>query len=71
MNKNELKKFVRKVLLEKLELTPRVQGKLVKKSIGFSGIIRECVCEGLNSKGIVVTNNFFAMTINKYIHILI
>nr|BAR35366.1 hypothetical protein [uncultured Mediterranean phage uvMED] len=46
MNKNELKKFVRKVLLEKLELTPRVQGKLVKKSIGFSGIIRECVCEG-------------------------
>ena len=46
MNKNELKKFVTKVLLEKLEQSPRVQGKLIKKTINFSGIKRDCVCEG-------------------------
>ncbi len=46
MNKSELKKFVTKVLLEKLEQTPRVQGKLIKKTISFSGIHRDVVCEG-------------------------
>jgi len=46
MNKNDLKTFVRKVLLEKLNQQPRVHGKLLKKTISFSGIQRECVCEG-------------------------
>lgn len=46
MNKNELKKFVRKVLLERLNESPRVTGKLVKKTISFSGIARDVVCEG-------------------------
>ena len=46
MNKDKLKIFVRKVLLEKLNSKPRVQGKLLKKTISFSGIQRECVCEG-------------------------
>lgn len=46
MNRSELKKFVTKVLLEKLEKTPKVEGKLVKKTMSFSGISRECVCEG-------------------------
>ena len=46
MNKNDLKKFVRKVLLEKLEQEPTVTGKLVKKTISFSGIARDVVCEG-------------------------
>jgi len=46
MNKSELKKFVTKVLLEKLEQAPAIQGKLVKKTISFRGIEREHVCEG-------------------------
>jgi hypothetical protein len=46
MNRSELKKFVTKVLLEKLEQSPSVQGKLVKKTVSFRGIDRECVCEG-------------------------
>jgi len=46
MNRNDLKRFVRKVLLEKLNRQPRVHGKLLKKTISFSGIQRECVCEG-------------------------
>ena len=46
MNKSELKKYITKVLLEKLEQTPKVTGKFVKKTISFSGIKRETVCEG-------------------------
>lgn len=46
MNKSDLKKFVRGVLLEKLEQTPRIVGSLVKKTLSFSGIQRENVCEG-------------------------
>ena len=46
MNKSELKKFVRKVLLEKLDCKPNVHGKLIKKTISFRGINRECVAEG-------------------------
>ena len=46
MNRNKLKTFVRKVLLEKLNTKPTVEGKLLKKTISFSGIQRECVCEG-------------------------
>jgi hypothetical protein len=46
MNRSELKKFVTKVLLEKLDQAPRVQGKLVKKTLSFSGIQKEHVSEG-------------------------
>jgi hypothetical protein len=46
MNKNELKKFVTKILLEKLKQSPKVEGKLVKKTLSFRGIEREHVCEG-------------------------
>ena len=46
MNRSELKKYVTKVLLEKLNQSPVVEGKLVKKTISFNGIARECVCEG-------------------------
>tara|TARA_E500000331_G_scaffold179915_1_gene173267 strand:- start:246 stop:974 length:729 start_codon:yes stop_codon:yes gene_type:complete len=46
MNKNNLKQFVRSVLLEKLEQSPRIHGSLVKKTLSFSGIQRENVCEG-------------------------
>ena len=46
MNKKNLKKYITKILLEKVETEPSVLGKLVKKTIGFSGIQRECVCEG-------------------------
>ena len=46
MNKSELKKYITGVLLEKLEQTPTVFGKFVKKTISFSGIKREIVCEG-------------------------
>ena len=46
MNRNDLKRFVRRVLLEKLNTKPTVEGKLLKKTISFSGIKRECVCEG-------------------------
>ena len=46
MNRTELKKYVTKVLLEKLERTPMVNGKLIKKIISFSGIQRDVVCEG-------------------------
>ena len=46
MNKNDLKKFVTKILLEKLHNSPKVEGKLVKKTLSFRGIKRECVCEG-------------------------
>ena len=46
MNRNKLKTFVRKVLLEKLNTKPTVEGKLLKKTISFSGIQRESVCEG-------------------------
>ena len=38
MNRNDLKRFVRKILLEKLDTTPTVEGKLLKKTISFSGI---------------------------------
>ena len=46
MNNNELKTFVRRVLLEKLETIPKVKGRLLKKTISLSGINRETVCEG-------------------------
>ena len=46
MNRNDLKKFITKVLLEKVETKPNVFGKLIKKNISFRGIERECVCEG-------------------------
>lgn len=46
MNKDNLKKFITKVLLEKVDTTPNVIGKLVKKSVSFRGIDRQCVCEG-------------------------
>ena len=46
MDKNSLKNFITKVLLEKVKTIPSVQGKLVKKNISFRGIERECGCEG-------------------------
>ena len=46
MNRSELKKFVTKVLLEKLDQTPSVQGKFVKKTLSFRGVDRKVVCEG-------------------------
>jgi hypothetical protein len=46
MNRSELKKFVTKILLEKLEQPAVVHGKLIKKTVSFRGIDRECVCEG-------------------------
>ena len=46
MNRSELKKFVTKVLLEKLEQPAVVHGKLIKKTVSFRGIDTECVCEG-------------------------
>jgi len=46
MNKSEIKTFVRRVLLEKLETTPKVEGRLLKKTLSLSGINREAVCEG-------------------------
>lgn len=46
MKRSDLKNIVRNVLLEKLINQPSVNGKLVKKTISFSGIKRECVCEG-------------------------
>ena len=46
MNKDNLKKFITKVLLEKVDTTPNVIGKLVKKTVSFRGIDRQCVCEG-------------------------
>lgn len=46
MNRSELKSYVFKVLLESLDLPCETQGKLIKKSMGFSGIIKEVVCEG-------------------------
>ena len=46
MNRNKLKQFVRTILLEKLEQPPIVGGKLMKKTLSFSGIARDVVCEG-------------------------
>ena len=46
MDRSELKKYVTKVLLEKLEQSPVVEGKLIKKTINYHGISRVCVSEG-------------------------
>ena len=46
MTKSELKKFVTTILLEKLTEHPVVNGKLVKKTLDFRGVVRECVVEG-------------------------
>lgn len=46
MNRKELKTYVTQVLLEKINTTPNVVGKLLKKQISFNGIRREVVCEG-------------------------
>lgn len=46
MDRNELKTYITRVLLEKINTNPRVIGKLVKKQISFNGICREIVCEG-------------------------
>ena len=46
MKRNELKQFVRTILLEKLEQPPLVRGKMMKKTLSFSGIARDVVCEG-------------------------
>ena len=46
MTKHELKKFVTTILLEKLTEQPVVNGKLVKKTLNFHGVVRECVVEG-------------------------
>lgn len=46
MNKNKLKTFVTKILLEKLENSPSIHGSLIKKRITFRGIERTKVCEG-------------------------
>lgn len=46
MNRNKLKTFVTKILLEKLENLPSIQGSLIKKIITFRGIERTKVCEG-------------------------
>ena len=46
MNRSELKKYVTKILLEKLNQTPSVHGKLVKKTLSYRGVVRECVVSG-------------------------
>ena len=46
MNRNELKNYITKILLEKVECNPVIEGKLIKKTISFTGISREIVCEG-------------------------
>lgn len=69
MNRNDLKRFVRKVLLEKLDTKPTVEGKLLKKTISFSGIKRECVCEGTidDANKFAVENNLnFTTTEDSY-----
>ena len=69
MNRNKLKTFVRKVLLEKLNTKPTVEGKLLKKTISFSGIKRESVCEGTveDVNEFASTNNLkFTMSEDSY-----
>ena len=46
MNKSELKKYVTKVLLEKVSQEPTVYGKLIKKTLNYRGVVRECVVSG-------------------------
>ena len=46
MKRSELKEYVTQVLLEVADYPCEIQGKLVKKSMGFSGYEREIVCEG-------------------------
>ena len=46
MNRSELKKYVTKILLEKLNQEPTVHGKLIKKTLNYRGVVRECVVEG-------------------------
>ena len=46
MKRSELKEYVTQVLLEVAEYPCEVHGKLVKKSMGFSGYEREVVSEG-------------------------
>jgi hypothetical protein len=69
MNRNELKKFVTKVLLEKLEQAPRVQGTLVKKTLSFSGIQKEHVSEGsvIDANQYALDNNLtFTLSEDSY-----
>ena len=69
MNRSNLKKFITKVLLEKVETSPSVQGKLVKKNVSFRGIERECVCEGTieDANEYAVQNKLsFAFEANSY-----
>ena len=66
MNRSELKKYVTKVLLEKLEQRPVVEGKLVKKTISFQGIARECVCEGtIEDANTYATENNLSFNISE------
>ena len=46
MKRSELKEYVTQVLLEVADYPCEIQGKLVRKSMGFSGYEREVVCEG-------------------------
>ena len=63
MNKTNLKKYITKILLEKVDTSPSVVGKLVKKKIGFTGIQRECVCEGtIADVNTYATNNKLQFT---------
>ena len=69
MNRNDLKRFVRKVLLEKLDTKATVKGKLLKKTISYNGIKRECVCEGTieDANNFAVENNLnFKTTEDSY-----
>ncbi len=46
MNRSQLKKYVTKILLEKLNQEPTVHGKLIKKTLNYRGVVRECVVDG-------------------------
>jgi len=46
MKRSELKEYVTRTLLEVAEYPCEIRGKLIKKSMGFSGYVREVVCEG-------------------------
>ena len=69
MNRSELKKYVTKILLEKLNQSPSVQGKLVKKTLSYRGVVRECVVSGtIEDANAYATENSLSFSISEDSH---
>jgi len=69
MNRNELKKYVTKILLEKLDQPPVVHGKLVKKTLNYRGVVRECVVSGtIEDANTYATENNLSFNISEDSH---